>query len=165
MSFKGSFGVSRVCGDSRATNLVHVKSNFPTTRSPSSLQNTTPRRCCTSSLSAMYKGIVQRRRSARIPTTPATTSTVTLSSTASPVLSNQPSIEPETPATSDVEEVKNKGAVLVIRNTRKRAADAELEVTTKRRAVSSSVYVQIPERNNTASSKVRPGFNVLRCYD
>lgn len=98
-----------------------------------------------------------RRRSARILATPATTSTVTPSTTPSPVLSNELAIGSETPETSDVEETKQTGVVqasVVTRNTRKRAADAELGAATKRRVVSPAVFVQIPANNNIATSKV-----------
>ncbi|KAL4075584.1 SNF2 family N-terminal domain-containing protein [Scleroderma citrinum] len=97
-----------------------------------------------------------RRKSARVAATPATTTTVTPSTTASPILSNQHSIEPETPDTSDIEEVEQKVATktsAVARNTRKRAADAEPEVATKRRAMSSSVFVEIPARNSAFTAK------------
>ncbi|KIO03060.1 hypothetical protein M404DRAFT_15784 [Pisolithus tinctorius Marx 270] len=103
--------------------------------------------------------MVQTRRRARASATPATTATTATSTSVSPSMTDQLSVEPETPLTSDVELLEVPKKLLaktsaMNRNTRKRVADTEIEeievVATKRRVVSKAVFVEIP----VVSSKV-----------
>ncbi|KAG6330476.1 hypothetical protein ID866_8612, partial [Astraeus odoratus] len=100
--------------------------------------------------------MVQTRKRARGVATPATTSTVTPSATVSPALSSKLSVELETPQTSDIEEGPDENAVDILpmkKATRKRAAEEDIKITMKRRAVSASVFVEIPTKSETYSSK------------
>ncbi|KAI6151656.1 SNF2 family N-terminal domain-containing protein [Pisolithus tinctorius] len=97
--------------------------------------------------------MVQTRRRARASATPATTATTATSTSVSPSMTDQLSVEPETPLTSDVELLEVPQKLLaktsaMNRNTRKRVADTEIEeievIATKRRVVSKAVFVEIP---------------------
>ncbi|KAH7888148.1 SNF2 family N-terminal domain-containing protein, partial [Phlebopus sp. FC_14] len=103
--------------------------------------------------------MVQTRRNAHDARASTTTTTATPATSVSPLISNENSVEPETPQTSDIEECTTKAtavpAPVVTRNTRKRAAvDAEgSPLPTKRRVVSRTAFVEIPANASTPFAK------------
>ncbi|KAG8218265.1 putative DNA repair protein RAD16 [Butyriboletus roseoflavus] len=91
--------------------------------------------------------MAQTRKRGHNSRTPATTTTT---STSVPPLSNTNSVEPETPDTSEPEQLQVKKKVttttVVTRNARKRAAEDEVDINIppKRRVVADAVVVKVP---------------------
>ncbi|KAI6128361.1 P-loop containing nucleoside triphosphate hydrolase protein [Pisolithus croceorrhizus] len=109
--------------------------------------------------------MVQTRRRTRASATPATTATTATTSTSvSPSMTDQFSVEPETPFTSDLElpEITSKllaNSCTMNGSSKKRVSDTQIEeiqpVVVKRRVVSKSVFVEIPVLGSKDKGKGR----------
>ena len=113
-----------------------------------------------------------RSNGVRSVQTSSTTTSATPSTAVSPLLSNNHSMAPETPDTSDIDrdpkvmKTETRLPATGFVNTRKRLAEDELEdydggggrLAAKRRTIQKAVYVEIPIKGTVPNSKVRMMF-------